>query len=825
MMADSTTELTFDQLRRVCDLDQFTFDNTGDLPELDAVVGQDRAVRAISFGIDIESPGYHMYALGPAGTGKTTTIQKFLKRKSREQPVPDDWLYVNNFENPDQPIALSLPAGMGCKLEEDIDLLVEDLGTEIPSVFEGEDYDQEREKIQSQFQKRRQALFSELEEEANSQQFTLVQTPRGISIAPLRKGEVITPEQYSKLDESTRKEIERRQEHLKEKMRETVRKVQDLQQEAKEEVRELDKQVVGYAVEHLIDKLKEKYADFQGVLDFLESVRADILKNVDAFKQASQMEQAQQQVPFLALQQQNRPDFNKYRVNLIVNNCDTKGAPVIMESNPTHANLLGRVEHQAQFGALITDFRMIKAGALHNANGGYLMVSARDILTKPLAWDGLKRALQNHEIKIESLYQAMGAISTRTLDPEPIPLDIKVVVTGDPILYYLLYNLDEDFKELFKVKADFAVQMDWEDNSLKQYAQFIGTICQEEGLSHFSRSGVAKVVEHSAREVSHQGKLATKFGDIVDLIREASYWSAKNGNNLVEGQDVAQAIDERIYRANKLEERIQEMIEEGTILIDTKGEIPGQVNGISIMPLGDYAFGKPSRITARTYVGKSGVINIERETELGGRIHNKGVMILAGFMGGKFAQDVPLAFSASITFEQLYSDVEGDSASSAELYALLSSLSGYPIRQNLAVTGSVNQRGQVQAIGGVNQKIEGFFDVCKQDGLTGAQGVIIPQSNVKNLMLREDVVQAVKDGEFHIYPVERIDQGIELLTGVPVEQRDEQGEYPEGSFYYAVMQRLEELAEKVRSYDQNGSSSKKRTRSSSPPDDDQDEKL
>ncbi|MGW8250398.1 MAG: Lon protease family protein, partial [Anaerolineales bacterium] len=619
--------------------------------------------------------------------------------------------------------------------------------------------------------------------------------------APIIKGEVVTPEQFNELEEERRKEIENKQSELQDEMRETIRKVQGLQQEAKEEIRKLDKEVVGYSVAHLIERLKEKYADLEEIVDFLEQVQQDILKNVEELKQAEQLEEAQQQNPLLAMQSSNKPSYDQYRVNLIVDHCDTKGAPVVVESNPTYSNLVGRIEHQAQFGALVTNFNMIKAGALHQANGGYLIIDARDVLTKPLAWDGLKRALKEKKITIESMYQAYGAISTRTLDPEPIPLDEKVVVIGSPMIYYLLYSLDEDFRELFKVKADFSVQMDWTDDAVDEYAQFIGTICKEEGLKHFAPSGVAKIIEQSSRMIADQRKLATQFGDIVDLIRESSYWAGQNGNRYVQEEDVRQAIDEKIYRSNKLEERIQEMIEDETILIDTQGEVAGQVNGIAVLPLGDYMFGKPSRITARTYVGKAGVVNIDREIELGGRIHNKGVMILTGYLGGQFAMDLPLAFSASITFEQSYEEVEGDSASSAELYALLSSLSGYPVQQNLSVTGSVNQRGQVQAIGGVNQKIEGFFDVCKLSGLTGDQGVLIPQSNVKHLMLREDVVDAVKEGRFHIYPVSTIDQGIEVLTGKEAGERDEDGNYPEGTVYHAVQTRLRALAGKVQSFD------------------------
>ncbi len=799
-MSNPIKSLAVTQLRRVCDPAQFHFNSTAELPVLEAVVGQDRAVRAVSFGIDIESPGYHMYALGPPGTGKSTTIQKFLEQKSADQPVPDDWCYVNNFENRDRPHALRLPAGIGCKFQVDTDRLVDSLGTDIPNAFESEDYEKEQEKIQQQFQGRRQELFEALDKQARSVGFRLLQTPRGIALMPVVDGEVVTAEQFNQLDAEVQDEIEKRQEQMEGGMRETIRSVQALQEEAKEAIRELDQQVVGYTVQHLIEKLSDKYAQYDAVVRFLEAVRADILKNVDVFKQAQQIKQSQEQVPLAVMQQISQVGFDQYRVNLIVDHCEMRGAPVILESNPTHANLLGRIEQQAQFGALVTNFQMIKAGALHRANGGYLMVNASEILTKPLAWEALKRALQGNVIKIESLPEALGVISTRTLEPEPIPLDVKVIITGNPLIYYMLYNVDEEFRELFKVKADFAIHMDWNDDNLQQYAQFIGSICTDEKLNHFAPSGVAKIIEQSARMVESQEKLSTKFGDIVDLIRQSSYWASKNGDDLVQGLDVARAVEEQIYRSNRLEENIQEMIEEGTILIDTQGAVVGQVNGISVLPLGDYAFGKPSRITARTFVGRAGVVNIDRESKLGGPIHNKGVLILSGFLGGKFAQDTPLSFSASMTFEQLYEEVEGDSASSAELYALLSSLSGAPLRQDLAVTGSVNQYGQVQAIGGVNEKIEGFFSVCKLKGLTGEQGVIIPRSNARHLMLRQEVVDAVGGGQFHIHAIDHIDQGIELLTGIPADERDEQGNYPPGTIYQRVDARLKELVDKLQAF-------------------------
>jgi lon-related putative ATP-dependent protease len=793
-------ELQVKQLRSICDPEIFNFKSTAELPGLEKIIGQERAVRATSFGIDMDSPGYHMFALGPSSTGKTTMIRQLLERKSVNEPVPDDWCYVNDFDDNDKPGLLRLPAGRGCELKVDMDRLVDDLNKEIPSAFETKDYEKELEKIETKAQEKRQELFDELRQKAASGDFALLQTPRGLALAPMKNGKVLTEEEFNKLGQQKRDEVEKLQNELQAEMRETLHKVHEVQEEAKEEVRKLDQEVVGYAVEHLIEKLKKKYAKLSEVVDFLAQVRSNILKNVDAYKQEKEREEAIQQLPFLARQGGGKSDFERYRINLIVDNCETKGAPVIMESNPTYPNLVGRIEQQAQFGALFTNFQMIKSGALHRANGGYLIVEALDLLTKPMAWEGLKRALKDREIRIESMYESLGAIPTRTLDPKPIPLDTKVVIIGTPMVYYLLFQSDPEFRELFKVKVDFSVQMDWTDEALQDYARFVAKICHEEKLKDFAPSGVAKIIEEGSRMVEHQRKLSTKFGDVVDLIREASYWAGKNGNELVTTEDVRKAVEEKVYRSSQIEERLEEMIGEGSILIDTQGETVGQVNGISVLLLGDYSFGKPSRITARTYVGSAGVVNIDREIELGGPIHNKGVMILAGYLGGKYALDQPPAFSASITFEQSYEEVEGDSASSAELYALLSSLSGCPIKQELAVTGSVNQLGQVQAIGGVNEKIEGFFEVCKLKGLNGEQGVLIPQSNVTNLMLRDEVVDAVKDGKFHIYPVSTIDEGIEILTGIKAGEQDDKGNYPRDTVNNAVHSKIKELAEKVKTF-------------------------
>ncbi len=786
-----------EELRRRVTGDSFSFATTEELESLDKVIGQERAVESVSFGIDIDSPGYHMYAMGPPGTGKSTTVKKFLEGKAPEEEVPDDWCYVNNFEDSDKPRAIRLPAGMGCEFQEDMDELVDELETEIPRAFQGEEYQQEREKIQEKFGQKRREVLQKLESKASERNFSVLQTPSGLVLAPEVDGEVISPEEISELSEEQREEINDKRKDMEEDLREAMRKIRNLKQEAQESLRQLDREVLGFAVSHLIDELRDKYSDFEEVLQFLDDIQEDVLDNVGSFKKQGK---GKDREGMLAEMMGQKPSLENYRVNLLVDNSDADGSPVVLESNPTYYNLLGRIEHKGQFGTMVTDYSMIKPGALHRANGGYLLVEARDVLTSPFAWDALKRALKNKEIKTEIMGQEYRSIQAQTLEPEIIPLDIKVIVIGDPLLYYLLYNLDEDFQELFKVKADFSIQTDWDEETEKQYARFVGDLCESEDLIHFTPEGVGAVVEQCARMASDQKKLDTKFGDIVDLIREASYWAEKNDQELVDESAVEEAIDRKIYRSNRIEERIRELIAEETLLIDVRGKEVGQVNGISVTPLGDYSFGRPSRITARTHVGDSGIVNIERELEMGGQVHNKGVMILNGYLGGRFADEVPLSLSASLTFEQMYEEVDGDSASSTELYALLSSLSGLPIDQQLAVTGSVNQKGEIQAIGGVNEKIEGYFKVCKMEGLTGDQGVIIPKSNVQNLMLREEVIEAVREGRFHIHAIEHVDEGIQLLTGVEAGQKQEDGSFPEGTVNRAVAENLRRLAEKSQEF-------------------------
>ncbi len=797
-------EVRPEELRRTCDPEQFSFKSTAELTELAGIIGQERATKAIDFGIEIPCEGYNIYALGPSGSGRATVIKEFLEKKASTGAVPDSWAYVNNFDDPYQPHALRLPSDKGCAIRDEVDDLLEALREELPRAFEGEQYQQHYNRIGRQLDEARTTKFQGLEARMIERGFALLRTPMGLVIAPVIDGEVLSREQYEELPPEKKSDLEQHRPHLQSELEKTIREVRALERDAKAELRELDQQTAEYTIGHHFESMRTKYVDLHGLLQFLDAVREDILTKVEQFKRPvpSGGEEASlaEEGPFAFMTRFRRSPFEKYRVNIIVDNCEVQGAPVIEETNPIYYNLLGRIEHRAEFGTLVTDYSAIKAGALHRANGGFLIVDALDLLRNPLAWDGLKRALRNAEIRIEEMAQQLGLIATATLAPEPIPLDLKVVLIGDPTTYYLLYNLDEDFQELFKVKADFAVDMDWTSENLEKVALFVHDRCKEGDLKHFELGAVAKVVEHAARLVEDQQKLSTRFGQLKDTIHEASYWAGRNGHDLVTAEDVQQAIDERVYRANQIEERIREQIEKGTIMVDTEGEVVGQVNGLSIINLGDYYFGRPSRITAQTFMGSKGVINIEREAKMSGSIHDKGVMILAGYVGGKYAQDKPMNLSASICFEQSYGAVEGDSASSTELYAILSRLSGLPIKQGIAVTGSVNQRGEIQPIGGVTKKIEGFFDVCRVKGLTGEQGIIIPEQNVKNLMLREDVVEAVKDGKFHVYPVSTIDEGIAILTGREAGERQEDGTYPEDTVNFLVDKQLHELAMKLKKF-------------------------
>jgi lon-related putative ATP-dependent protease len=797
-MSDKPRELASEELWNPCDPALYDFDSTESISGEIVIIGQERAVQAIDFGTGIASHGFNIYALGYTGTGRSTTLKTFLNRLAADHPVPADWIYVYDFDDENRPNAIALPPGTAIKLRNDMQELVTDLLREIPRAFESEDYEKHRAAIIRELQEKRNESLAHLEHQVNEKGFTLMKTAMGLGIAPVLNGQVLTPEAYQQLDEGTRQDIEARQQTLQGEMAETMRVVRDLEKRTKRHLRELDREIADFAVGHLIEELKRTYGQIEEVPEYLAAVQADIVENVEGFKAPA--EETAEGLAAAMRAGQRESLMKRYTVNVVVDNSSQHGAPVIFEANPTYGNLIGRIEHRAEFGALTTDFTMIKAGCLHRANGGYLVVETRSLLSNPLAWDALKRSIKNRHIRTEEMGSQLQAVSTVTLEPEPIPLHLKVLLIGDPLTYYLLHELDEDFRKFFKVKADFGAYFDRTPETCLNYAQFIAARCQEEGLLHFEPEAVARVVEHGSRLAEHQQRLSTRFGEIADLVREASYWAQRRGSGQTTAADVKQAIEEKIYRSNRAEEQIQELIDEGTVQVNVEGQVVGQVNGLSVLELGDYSFGKPSRITVRTYTGRSGVISLDREAKLSGPIYDKGLMTLTGYLGGKYALDTPLSLSASISFEQLYDEIDGDSASSTELYALLSSLSGYPLKQGLAVTGSVDQQGNIQPIGGANEKIEGFFLTCQAQGLTGEQGVLLPKRNVPNLMLRDEVRQAVAEGRFHIYPVSTIDEGIEILTGVPAGERQDDGSYSKDSVHGRVMARLQEIAENLKEY-------------------------
>ncbi|MFQ6617728.1 MAG: Lon protease family protein [Fidelibacterota bacterium] len=791
-MSEKFRELSHRELRRECDSSKFPFTTTKEVEQLDSVIGQERAVRAIDFGLNVKSPGYNIYVSGLSGTGKTTIVKRLLEKISADMEVPADWCFVNNFKHPDRPNAFSLPAGRGRKFEKEMNTLIDSLKIELPKAFESKNYEEKKSEIIEKYQEMKRQLITKVEERAHRVNIGIKSTPMGFQTIPLIEGKPISQEEYSAMEKDKKKEIEDNISEIQSEIHKTLKAVNLLDKKAKEEINDLNREVALFVVEHRIEGLKDEYSNFEEVVEYLNDVKQDIIENVDDF-----LGEEEEKTSFLGLQiPAQKGVFTKYRVNVVVDNTHTEGAPVIMETNPTYNNLFGRIEKRAQFGALVTDFTMIKAGSLLRANGGYLMLDAESVLTQPFVWDSLKRTLRNRNLRVEDIGEQYGFLSATGLKPEPIPIDVKVVMIGRSEIFHLLHRYDENFSKIFKVRADFDYESKFTDDHVEKYTQFISKVCGEENLLHFEKTGVAAVIEYGERSVENQDKLSLRFGDIVNVITEASYWASVAGSKFVEREHVEKAIDEMHFRRNLPEEKVQEYIEKGIIMVDVKGGVVGQVNALSIYSYGDFSFGKPTRITAATFVGKGGVINIEREVKLSGRTHDKGVLILSGYLGGKFAINMPLSLSASITFEQTYSEVDGDSASSTELYAILSSLAEIPIDQGIAVTGSVNQRGEVQAIGGVNEKIEGFFDVCKAKGLTGKQGVIIPASNAKNLMLKKEVVEAVKDKKFHIYPIRTVEEGIEILTGVPAGEREEDGQFPEGTVYYRVEEKLKEFVKR-----------------------------
>ena len=787
--------LSPDQLYRRCALERLAFESTTELSDLEVPLGQERAVAALDFGTALRG-GYHIFALGPPGVGKRTLVERVLARRAGGEPVPADWCYLNDFADPQKPRALRLPAGRAAAFKRDLERLTEDLNASIPAVFESEDYRTRLQVLEKQLAEQRDEVMRGVQAHARDRKVTVVRTPVGLAVAPVREGEVLDPEQFHQLPEEDQRRIQQDIAAVQEELQAALRGMPQLEREHREKVKELNREVALYAVVHLVDDLRQHYAALPQVLGHLDAVQADVVENVHEFLGAAEASDAAGQIRKLLAE---TPALRRYRVNVMVDHAATRGAPVVQEDLPTYSNLFGRIEHHAHFGTLVTDFTMIRPGALHRANGGYLVLDARRLLVQPLAYDHLKRALEARQIRIDTPERIFGFSGAASLEPQPIPLEVKVVLVGDRQLYHLLAAYDPEFLEHFKVAADFEDVIPRAANE-PAFARFLATLTRARGLRPLSRGAVARVIEDAARRAEDGEKLSADVESAGDLVREADHCAAAAGREVVAREDVEAAIEAQLRRHGRLRERVLEQIARGTLLIDTSGEVVGQVNGLSVLQLGRLAFGRPSRITARVRLGKGEVVDIEREVELGGPIHSKGVLILAGFLAARFAADRPFTLAATLVFEQSYGGVEGDSASSAELYALLSALSGLPIRQGVAVTGSVNQLGEVQAIGGVNEKIEGFFDVCRERGLDGRQGVMVPTSNVKHLMLRADVVEACAAGKFHVWAIGHVDEGIELLTGVPAGARGGDGAYPDGSVNALVASRLALLAERARAF-------------------------
>jgi len=783
--------LSADEVYRACDPSVFEFETTEHLPPPEGFIGQKRAVSALRFGLRMKSHGYNLFLAGPPGTGKTSLIRAMLEEIARDRPVPGDICLVHNFRDPDRPRALYMPAGMGRQLKRDMEGLLEQLKREIPRALESKEYQEQQTGIMREYQRQSAALFEELERRASREGIQVRVTPAGIMTVLLHNGKPLTQEEYEALDEATKEQVRRKMEQFNEQVAELLDRVRAMEREAREKTEELERWTLLFVVKRLVDHLRMKYANYSEILEYLDQVQENVLQEREKFRPRPPVEP-----PGFRLDE--RASFVEYQVNVLVDNSATQGAPVVFEPNPTYTNMFGTIEREVRLGALVTDFTKVKAGSILRANGGFLVVEALDVLRYPFVWDSLKRVIETGEVRIEDVATQYGLVSATGMRPEPIKVDVKIALIGSPLLHYLLYVYDEDFRKLFKVKADFDTQMDRTSENLAQYAYFIKSCCDREGLRHLDRSAVAAIVEYSSRLAGDQTKLSTQFGEISDVVREANYWADQEGSLYITRAHIERAIEEKIFHSNLIEERILEMIARGDILVDVQGAVVGQINGLAVIHRGDYVFGKPSRITCQTFVGREGVINIERRARLSGSIHDKGVFILSGYLGARYAQDKPLSLAASLGFEQSYELVEGDSASAAELIALLSSLAGVPLKQNLAITGSINQKGQIQPIGGVNEKIEGFFYVCKAKGLTGDQGVIIPHQNVKNLMLRREVVEAIREGKFHIYAVETVDEALELLTGMPAGERDASGQFPEGTVNHLVDKRLRELAREAR---------------------------
>lgn len=792
----SITKLKSNQLYTKCDPKKFKFSSTAELEERLSALGQDRALSAVEIGINIQSKGYNLFCLGPEGTGKTSLVKRVLVEEAKKRPTPDDWAYVYNFDEPYKPQAVNFPAGTAAEFAKDIDKLIETLSVSIPAILESDEYKAGQSIIHEKFKQHKEEYIKILQKKAKGKSVSLLHMPVGLVVAPVKNGEVLSPEAFDELPESEKKQLLEDLNQMQEEIENTAQDLPQWEDKQRKETNDLREKFLKIAVKNPIDELHAKYKGHKQANDFLKKIQKHIITNIDEFMPSSENNCGGGEgddalsALFSRMKQPEEDKYAKFKVNVIVKNEPDSGAPIIHLDHPTQGNLVGRVERIQQYGALLTDFSLIKSGALHQANGGFLLIDARKLLLQPYAWDSLKRALASKTVKIEAPSEET-TFTTISLDPEPIPLQVKVILTGDEELYEVLSERDPDFSDFFKVEADFGVLMDRTPENEVEYAKLIGSLSKKKKLRSLNKQAVAKVIEYSSRLAEDSEKLTAHIASIGDLLREADYWARKSKANQIGKNHIEQAIDAQIYRSDRIKQAMLEQIDKGTILMDVEGSRVGQINGLVVYNFSRTSFGKPARITTQVRIGKGEFINIEREVEMSGPIHTKGVLILSSLLANRFAKDRPLSLSASIVFEQSYGGVDGDSASSTEYYCMLSAIANLPIKQNIAVTGSINQFGEVQPIGGVNEKIEGFFDVCRHRGLTGDQGVIIPRTNVKDLMLREDVLNAVDERKFHIYAVDNVDDGIEILTGIKAGKPDKHGNYPKGTVNYAVRQGLE----------------------------------
>ena len=788
-------ELNYTQLKNTCTPEDFSFHTTAELTSLEGIVGQERGLRAFDFGLEVKMKGYNIYMSGPSGTGKTTYARRSTQKKAANEPVPYDWCYVYNFQNPKNPLALSFPPGKGLHFKEDMGKLVSLLKKELQKVFHSEDYEKQKMDVIHDFEKNQNLLLEEINEIATDHDFFVKQSDTSLYFLPLVEGQPLEGDDLACLSSKDREIIDKNSQLVQEKTNPILREIQKLEKECDQKLEELDKKIGLSVIKEPLEEIKSSYNQYPRVTAYLDSIQKDLLEHLEQFmdQEETQSELLSSLLPLLNKKSSEEDTTLKYRVNLIVDHSATMGAPVITTFNPTYTNLMGDTEYDSEFGNLTTDFMKIKGGLFHQANGGYLIVQAQDILSAPHAWEALRRVIKTKEINMDSLREISTANVAPILKPEPIPAQLKVIMIGSDYYYEALNECDEEFHKFFKIRSEFDHEMERNNDNMKKIAEFIKGFVEREQTLEFDVSAVCCVIEYSSRSVARQDRLSTRFNQLSEILGEAYTWAKLEQADVITSSHIKKAIEEKEFRCSYYKEKLEEMLEEEVIIIDTEGKEVGQINGLAVLDMGDYAFGTPSRITATTYVGKSGIVNIEKEARMSGQTHDKGIQIITGYLGQTYAQRFPLSLSCRVCFEQNYNGIDGDSASSTELYCILSSLAELPIRQDLAVTGSVNQKGEIQAIGGVTHKIEGFFDLCKKRGLTGTQGVIIPLSNIKDLVLKDEVAEAVKEGLFHLYPISHIEEGMELLMSCPAGEKNEQGEFPTNTIHGKVYEKLKEF--------------------------------